>query len=97
MLICFIWFTRLPCPVQVNHELSVPAVRLMLTAIAAYVAAVSSTLLLQDRVRPSTMFALRAVAAVGTIIMFFIVSQALTAAEAAMQRILVACLYPQLA
>jgi hypothetical protein len=53
----------------------------MLLAIAAYVAAVSSSLLLQDRVRPSTMFALRAVAAVGTIIMFFLVSATFPSAQ----------------
>ncbi|GFH11041.1 uncharacterized protein HaLaN_06470, partial [Haematococcus lacustris] len=56
----------------VDHELSVPAVKVMLLAIAAYVTVEGCKLMLQERMALTTQLGLRAAATLVTIIAYFL-------------------------
>lgn len=61
---------------QVNHELSVPAVTVMLLAVGSYVVATCCQLLLEGKLNSQTMFVLKTAGTMITIAMFFLVSAA---------------------
>ena len=59
---------------QVDHELSVPAVRVMLLACVCYTVVMGCQLMLDDKLSSSTKLALRCSALFGTIIFYYVVS-----------------------